>query len=430
MKGFDFVCHYGLLFGYDEGGHSMDLENLRANSLTLLTRLEADGYSDVYVARVRCMIKTILDQSDAMGWNNYHEVFQHYENSERSQDNITKKRTVIGAIMEFDLNGKFPDRTPSQLVERGAYCRLLPEFKLLIDYFKEHEQRRGMKASSIDTLASNASSFFLRAQEAGATELKGITEEMMLTIFLPPDGGRGVSAIRSKPIASVLDANVSRDPHTCLQVLNILPVIKKMKRNIQYLTEQEGAAVLRALDDMSNTLTFRDRAIGKLAYFTGLRSSDIVALELSSINWKRDLITLKQQKTDAALNIPLRAPVGNAIFDYLIKERPKTQCPDLFLTRNKPYRKLSDAWNTSAVILAEAGVRQADGDRKGLHIFRRHMATGLMNRGVPHAVISNLLGHTSPSSLEPYLSADIKGLRNCALCIARFPVDEEVFTNA
>jgi hypothetical protein len=53
-----------------------------------------------------------------------------------------------------------------------------------------------------------------------------------------------------------------------------------------------------------------------------------------------------------------------------------------------------------------------------------------MDQGIPQAVISSLLGHASPSSLEPYLSAGIERLRECALCIERFPVDEEVFYHA
>jgi hypothetical protein len=52
-----------------------------------------------------------------------------------------------------------------------------------------------------------------------------------------------------------------------------------------------------------------------------------------------------------------------------------------------------------------------------------------LGQGVPQPVISRTLGHTSPNSLEPYLSADFPHLKDCALSIARWPVLEEVLSN-
>ena len=72
------------------------------------------------------------------------------------------------------------------------------------------------------------------------------------------------------------------------------------------------------------------------------------------------------------MEIPLKAPVGNAIFDYLTGERPPTTCKALFLCKNKPYRRLRGVWHVSADILAEAGIRKSKGDRKGFHIFRHY----------------------------------------------------------
>jgi hypothetical protein len=53
-----------------------------------------------------------------------------------------------------------------------------------------------------------------------------------------------------------------------------------------------------------------------------------------------------------------------------------------------------------------------------------------LGNGVPQPVISRTLGHTSPNSLEAYLSADFKHLKECALSIEGFPVSEGVFGNA
>ena len=46
---------------------------------------------------------------------------------------------------------------------------------------------------------------------------------------------------------------------------------------------------------------------------------------------------------------------------------------------------------------------------------------------IARPVISNMLGHADPNSLDYYLFADMIHLRECALSIADFPVSEEVF---
>jgi len=178
-------------------------------------------------------------------------------------------------------------------------------------------------------------------------------------------------------------------------------------------------------------LTLRDKAIGVLALYTGLRGCDIVGLTLDAINWDKDLIYIKQQKTESPLELPLTAIVGNAIYDYLTSERPHTESRYIFISQNKPYDRLKNRsiGNVAALIMKTAGIRQSKGDRKGFHIFRHHLATSLLGNGVPQPVISRTLGHTSPDSLEPYLRADFPHLKECSINIERFPVSKEVFTH-
>jgi len=173
----------------------------------------------------------------------------------------------------------------------------------------------------------------------------------------------------------------------------------------------------------------RDRAIGKLAVCTGLRSSDIAALELDSVDWENDRIRIRQQKTENPLDLPLTATVGNAIYDYLTTERPSVNDPAMFLTSIGSIKGLSkgNMWHVSERIMKAAGIRRSHGDRKGLHIFRHHMATTLLGNEISQVIISRTLGHSSPNSTESYLSADFVHLKSCALSISRFPVSEGVF---
>jgi hypothetical protein len=55
------------------------------------------------------------------------------------------------------------------------------------------------------------------------------------------------------------------------------------------------------------------------------------------------------------------------------------------------------------------------------------LAAALIGADVPAPVVSRILGHESPASLDSYLSADVAHLRECALSVERFPVAEGVF---
>lgn len=66
------------------------------------------------------------------------------------------------------------------------------------------------------------------------------------------------------------------------------------------------------------------------------------------------------------------------------------------------------------------------GDRKGLHLFRHHMAISLLENGISQPIISQTMRHRSLASLNPYLSADFSHLKECALSIESFPIQKEV----
>lgn len=410
----------------------MNVENLRNNHPKLISYMEAAGYSKDYIGRLQSEIQKILTETNTKDWDCYSDVYRDYEATRLSPASLEKKCAFIGAIKEFDLNGKYPDGKWSGLAERGSYPKLSAEFRSLIDYHSTAERKRGKKESSIRTESQNAAAFLLSLQRAGISKLDDITEEAVMSVFVSSDGEPLKSHANRKCISAVLKVCTPLNPNACRKVLSFLPATRETRKNIQYLTSQETQYFLDAMDDMSNSLTLRDRAIGKLAYYTGLRCCDIAAMELASIDWECDLIKIKQQKTEEPLELPLTATVGNAIYDYLTDERPPVDCPILFLTQKGPYRGMESAtiWLVAARIMKNVGIRQSKGDRKGFHIFRHHLATTLLSNGVPQAVISNTLGHSAPESLEAYLSADFIHLKECALSIACFPVPEGVFVDA
>ena len=277
-----------------------------------------------------------------------------------------------------------------------------------------------------DILVGELAQFLIMPSLAWLT-FESITEDAVLEVF---------SKDRKPKMGHSLKYSVEYGLKACLphygksveRIIAYLPSIPNMRKNIQYLTEQELTAIRHTLEHDS-TISLQDKAIITLAMYTGLRGCDISALTLDSFDWEHDLIKITQAKTGQPLTLPLRAVVGNAVFDYLLKERPRSPEPYVFLTVQVPYRRLHTS-NLDAIcskVMCKAGIRQGENERKSLHLFRHNVATALLQGGVQQPVISATLGHASPDSLDRYLSAEFKRLKECSLSIEYFPVGKGVF---
>ena len=117
------------------------------------------------------------------------------------------------------------------------------------------------------------------------------------------------------------------------------------------------------------------------------------------------------------------------------KEEPLDLSPRPFNGLLEPHYRdgsmvLDASRNLDAIcskVMCKAGIRQGKNERKSLHLFRHNVATTLLQGGVQQPVISATLGHASPDSLDRYLSAEFKRLKECSLSIEHFPIRKGVF---
>ena len=135
----------------------------------------------------------------------------------------------------------------------------------------------------------------------------------MLKAFVSPEYGLIRDYACKKCIEEVFTACVPRNPEILTKLLSYLPPVRATRKNIQYLQPDEVARLKQALTEKKSTLSLRDRAIGIMALYTGLRCSDIAGLTLGAVDLKNDLLRIRQQKTGVPLELPLTAIVGNAV---------------------------------------------------------------------------------------------------------------------
>ena len=77
-------------------------------------------------------------------------------------------------------------------------------------------------------------------------------------------------------------------------ILNYLPAIQSFRKNVPVLKPEEISAVKELLRNPDGRISLRDRAIGVLALYTGMRSIDIINLGLSGNDAKQDRLRLTE----------------------------------------------------------------------------------------------------------------------------------------
>lgn len=318
----------------------MDLTNLRNHQDELINHMKASGYSMSCIYIYKRQIREILEL-DMDSWASYKDIYQYFESVSANKKDLNWRRSVIGGIEHFDLEHLFPNRrrTCSFIEPKGAYYSLNPEFQKLIDHYISYAEKIGKaKESTIDNESHGGATFFYHLQNRGCFTLASASENDVLSYFVDENGNLIHSAGCCKNVKVVLKAGVEIDKAVCEKALLFLPLLTEHRKNIQILTDEELENIKQLLN--SGILSLRDNTILHLLLYTGLRGIDIVQLKLQSIDWSRDCMKLVQSKTKTELELPLLPVVGNALYDYIITERPHCKYNTLFISEVVPYEPL------------------------------------------------------------------------------------------
>lgn len=158
----------------------------------------------------------------------------------------------------------------------------------------------------------------------------------------------------------------------------------------------------------------RDYAILLMLARLGLRSSEVVFLELEDIDWKDGSLSVRG-KGGRRLRLPLPADVGEAIVAYLRHGRPPSSSRRVFLRARAPLRGFLGPSAVGTIVrhaLLRAGI---DAPTTGAHQFRHGLATEMLRHGASLGEIGELLGHRSPETTKIYTKVDLDALRSLAL---------------
>ncbi len=346
------------------------------------------------------------------------EIEKRYENGIIGHSRRNHLRRASLLLRDYAENGRLEWKAYREI------SRPMPssqEFLCLHSQYIESLKSGGRSKNTIESSRNMVRQFLLFLDDKGYSALSETPLEIVLSFFqhllatYQPTSIRTVAShIRSfLEFADGGERLLPAVPSRCLRNRPVIPV----------LSDKEYTALNRVLQ--GSDITVRDKAMIHLALRTGLRSVDIVGMQLSDIDWVNDTIDVAQAKTGRPFTIPLAADVGNCLSSYILTERPRMDTSYVFLRSQAPHKPLSDHAACYAIVrkaFARAGIRLG-GERKGIHVIRHSVASRMLSRGVPLPIISSVLGHANKASTDVYLATDEPRMRECGLALDEIPMN-------
>ena len=175
----------------------------------------------------------------------------------------------------------------------------------------------------------------------------------------------------------------------------------KLSKELPNFIDEKIIDDLMNQPDIDTVKGLRDKAIMELFYSTGMRLSELINLDIGSINTKDHLIKVVGKGNKDRL-IPFGKRAKFCIENYLKKRalalKSSFEGTPLFVnSKNQrvPKRTIQRRVSNYIKLVAE-------GKRLGPHILRHSFATHLMNKGADIRAVGDLLGHSNLSSTQIY----------------------------
>lgn len=272
-------------------------------------------------------------------------------------------------------------------LERGLSPTTLSSYRQDVGLFEAFLKARGISSlTKVETIHVREFLQSLRTTRSPSTVARKLAAVKGLFKFL-----EGERIITKSPTAFIETPRLWRTlPHT----LN-LPEVERLLASVK----AEG-------------LGLRDGAILELLYGTGLRVSELVALDLGNLNFEAGFLRCIGKGNKERI-VPLGRTAAEAITRYLKTQRPRliARHPEmqvLFVNRRGGRLTRQRIWQVLRRY-AKAGLINKT---IGPHTLRHSFATHLLERGADLRTVQELLGHANISTTQRYTHVDRARLKS------------------
>lgn len=286
----------------------------------------------------------------------------------------------------------------------------------------------GYKGTARKDLISPMKHFFCYIENSG-TDTEQITDGDILSFFNEASLVNKSSMGRVLRALKLITVYLKENGSCSLNLdYSMMSVKRSRDRCIAPYSLDEINSVFSVID-RSSEIGARDYAIILLALGTGLRGCDIARLRKDEIDWHGCSVFVMQKKTGNPLHLPLGGETMNAIADYILKFRPESMEPYVFLTTDCPPRVLSRCTLYKRLKKYKTLAGVAPRERQGFHSLRRTFATGLSSSEVDISTISSLMGHGDIDEDRPYLTYDEEQMAFVAMGCGSVPLSGKYYSD-
>lgn len=205
---------------------------------------------------------------------------------------------------------------------------------------------------------------------------------------------RSVSSIRCFYGFLVISGKASANPAS--QIALEKPQIKFP----QILSGKETEQLL-AQPDITTPKGCRDKAMLELLYATGIRVSELAALDMNDLDLQLGILRCQSAKT--CREVPIYPAAVEALSDYLLRIRPKIASYEsgqaLFLSLNSRRMTRQGFWKIVKHYAHQAKIAKEITP----HTLRHSFALHLLENGADLKDIQAMLGHADISSTQIYV---------------------------
>jgi integrase/recombinase XerD len=207
---------------------------------------------------------------------------------------------------------------------------------------------------------------------------------------------------------------IHRDLASCV----VAPRVRLVDRPPRALAWKDVRRILNAIP--------RQRSIGKRDYAMllmmatyGFGAAEVLGLRLDDIDWNVGVLHARRPKTSLSVELPLLPAVARALADYLRSTRPPHAIArQIFVSVAMPHSPLTSGAIRHR-IREYAQLAGIEVKVLGAHVLRHSHASRQIDAGANSQVVSDILGHRSPSSTSVYVRVALKRLRNVSLPVPR-----------
>ena len=192
---------------------------------------------------------------------------------------------------------------------------------------------------------------------------------------------------------------------------------RTQRRTPHLYTADEIAALMGEARRLKHALVAATYAtiLGLLAT-TGMRVSEALALDCDDIDWRQELLTLRNNKFGKSRHVPLHRSTIAALREYAARRdrlRPRHRSPSFFLSSAGTRVILQNFHEVFLRLLQRTGLDRRGHLRPRIHDLRHSFAVKTLRDWYRAGVdverrlpwLSTYLGHVSPSTTYWYLTA-------------------------